>query len=362
MGNPFTSSRFAVKEDFCRRPDLETKIESIIKSKGRLAVIGDRRLGKSSLVKEVARRSKIAHAYTDFMGVKTEADIAKRLMLLIKEPPLTNLLRTVSPNITWDNLTGSFQGNIFGPKARQLLSIDEILASIVKATTQGRISIIMDEFQDLAELDKDLSKYILGSFRREIQSMESAVIFIGSIRHKMTEIFTSLESPFFKSSEILTVPEIPEWDFFEFIKPRFKKGGIKIEPDVFDFIYKITRGVTGDIITLCNGVFDRCANDVTLLTTEHVKNALEALIWGNESSYHFYTKNLTSKQIDCLLAIIQHGGHQPYRTEVMRTANLTSATMTRSLDALVSKGVLFVSDDEYKFFDPFFAYWLNLKF
>lgn len=225
---------------------------------------------------------------------------------------------------------------------------------------------IFDEFQAIGNLDDpNESLYALGSFRSVIQGMNCPVCFTGSIRHEMSHIFTNADSPFFKSSELLTVPSIPLNEMYPFIAKRFKQGKIEYNKDTFLVHYAATNGITGDVIALAKTIFDMFANNKTqTLDSSIITEAIIRHIEPSEGAYSVLLESLTQKQLDCALALANCGGTNPYSKSVLKEANIPNpGSMKRPLNGLLKKNIIFIGKNkELKFFDPFFAYWLQFNF
>ena len=92
-------------------------------------------------------------------------------------------------------------------------SIPEVLASVESLGKKRRLVAVFDEFQDILNLED--SHKALALLRSKIQfQRDIPYIFVGSIRHKMDEIFTHRDSPFFKSAitkkeKSKIIPDLP---------------------------------------------------------------------------------------------------------------------------------------------------------
>lgn len=74
---PFKSGMIVEKADFCGRAQEIRQLSNLIESKNRCYLYGERRVGKTSLVFETARRLKKSCITVDLLGVKTEDDLCR---------------------------------------------------------------------------------------------------------------------------------------------------------------------------------------------------------------------------------------------------------------------------------------------
>ncbi len=96
---PFQYGVVVGKENFCGREEHVKQIKQYIESSQNIILIGERRIGKTSLIYESVRRIKSHQAIiVDLMGVKTTNDLFKRFIFGIAkaETPLFLLTRNLS--------------------------------------------------------------------------------------------------------------------------------------------------------------------------------------------------------------------------------------------------------------------------
>jgi len=118
---PFRTGVQVTGRDFCPREEALRSLRECIQSSGRVYVVGERRIGKSSLIAEAVRPLKsIRPVFVDLMAVKGLEDITHRLgqALLRTEKrhgrllALVKRLASLRPSISVDSLTGSPSGYV----------------------------------------------------------------------------------------------------------------------------------------------------------------------------------------------------------------------------------------------------------
>ena len=255
MKMPFRYGCVVDGEYFCPRPELERQLRNYAESGQNLVIQGERRMGKTSLVKKAISGMKGERLlYIDLYGIRTLADFCRRVMsgvggvtekmsFLKKALSLAHRLR---PALTIDSTTGAPTITVDARAASEPDSLGAVMATVKKLAEDGGLCVVMDEFQDLLKLED--SAKILSEMRGTIQfQADTPYFYLGSSRNDMLRIFTHYDSPFFKSALPFEVPPINEAAFVRFIVSRFRKGGCEIAADVARSLIKFADGVSGDV-------------------------------------------------------------------------------------------------------------------
>ena len=230
--SPFKYGCTVSDEFFCPRPDLEKRLAGHIKSGQHVAVVGPRRTGKSSLVLETARKAKgYALFHVDFLDVRSRAEMCKRMVTSLARLESSDswLSKTMKalvrlrPMLSIDPRDGSPTISIDTREASALGSLDCILDALVAQTARRKVCVVLDEFQDVMNVDDGENALAILRSRIQLDS-KTPYVFLGSVRHKMLDIFLDSRSPFYHGAAILDVGEIAADDFYEFLRQRFALG------------------------------------------------------------------------------------------------------------------------------------------
>ena len=360
-----------VKDDFfCGRQDLLKRADELFASSQNVVFYGERRMGKTSLIVETIRRNKkLTGVFIDFMGVKSEDDVYKRMArsllsynykksifdILVKgfsslRPQLGIDPITQMPTLSIDNKI-KFEDN----------SLDTILKIIAAINKKEKVVIILDEFQEIIKINN--SYEILSKLRGRIQHLtDITFVYAGSVRAQMELIFSDNKSPFFKSAIPILVDKLDENVFSEFIKKRFKKGKRKLSKELVTKLFKTTGQISGDVQQLCEAIWSTTSYGDEL-TSESLMNALELIFSHERMSYERIYSELTEFQSRVLLTIANYGGKEIYSNSFLGNGSFTnSSSVKKSVEKLIKIEVLFHSDKEYKFVNPFFKKWLVKRF
>src|SRR5882724_6877980 len=77
--NPFVYGRVLTARDAaCRRPVLEERVSAAIRDNARVALVGDRRKGKSSIIQRTLEKAKIPMLRLNYHEVVDMADLVMR--------------------------------------------------------------------------------------------------------------------------------------------------------------------------------------------------------------------------------------------------------------------------------------------
>lgn len=367
--NPFIDDSIVSKGDYCPRKKAEKQILDKIKNGHNLALIGDRRIGKTSTAHFVIDSMKdTSKVDVDLYHVTEHSEIAEAII---------DACRKVLDHV-WDSKKVLEYASRFRPKlemtetgvslglstqAKQYKNTLNIAFEFLEETvkrTKGKVVILFDEFQAIKSIKSGPA--ILKYMRGKIQKFTRIpFMYVGSIRHEMDHIFRDQSSPFFKQAEIIYFEHINPDVFFDFISKRFEKKKIKLERNVYDYLYDISNGITGDIQTFCRVAFDSL-EESTVLNFKAFFFVLE-IIYKNELKYYksiLDGKDLTKIQKSLLIQLAAISENvKIYGKDFQKTIGVRSpGAVTNSLNALEKKEYIYKSEERYCFANPFFREWI----
>jgi len=367
--NPFKYGQVVSAGDFCPRPDLLKQLTGFIESGQNVVLQGERRMGKTSLIYEALRQMKRHRmVYSDLLEIKTADDFAKRMIKAIVSTAgqagmmekLVKTLAQLRPSVSIDPFTGQPSVSLDPRITLQPDSIEAILDLLKDMRKRSPIAVVFDEFQDVLNLPD--SKQTLALLRSKVQ-FHSAIpyIFAGSIRNRMSDIFSSPDSPFFKSAIAVDVDRISQDDFLVFLKAKFKTGRRKITEQTLEQIISTAESVPGDVQELCGALWD-ISSPGDSITQEHFSEALELIFSRESKGYEAVLVQITGQQLKCLTGLARLGGKSPLSAAFLEGVGITlPASVKKALNRLVQIKVIYRYRGEYKFINPFFKLWLLWK-
>lgn len=367
--NPFKYGRVVSAEDFCPRSGLLKQLIEFINNGQNVVLQGERRIGKTSLIYEAVRKLKRRRMlYIDLLEIKTVDDLCRRMVKAIIQLEqqaglLERVLKSLAqlrPVISFDPLTGQPSVSLDASVRLMPDSIDSILDMATRLHKKKSLVVVFDEFQDILNLSD--SKETLAVLRSKIQFHRSIpYIFAGSVRNKMSEIFTDSESAFFKSAIPMEVGPLGKDVFVRFLTQKFTVGKRILEKDVLKTVLNMAENVPGDVQELCGALWENSSYRDEISCAD-IGAALE-LIYARESKgFETALVQLTSQQLKCLVGIARMGGKTPQSSAFVQGVGLTlPASVKKALVRLVQLKIIYRYQGEYKFVNPFFKSWLIWK-
>ncbi len=312
--NPFVYGRVLGREDAaCPRPAYERAIEDAVTHHGRLALVGDRRLGKSTLVERTHQVLGAPLLHWDFHKVYSAQDLVHRaaedLERFVRE--LSPIARKVTPwlrevGLGIQDIKLSYHG--VGAVLSTRMPTDHLkrlLGYVAEIAKRRQFSLFIDELQDVADrLEPREGEAILGLLRSELQRMRIACFFAGSARESFRSLFVSDSSPFYESARLIEVESIPRDDFARYLQAAFERGKCKAPRELIDVLLTIGGHSPNDVQHLAHEVWN--AAKPGELTSRELRTALMKILGDITPLADAWIEKLTRSQTRALLATALH--------------------------------------------------------
>jgi len=369
MKNPFRYGCIVGGEFYCPRPELSRELLRYAESGQNVVLQGERRMGKTSLIHETFReQSGFRMLYIDLMGTKTIADFCrkvasavvgldKRRSFLMKTLEFLSRLR---PTLALDPASGAASISLDTRASSEIASLEDIMDMIARHAKTTRLCVVFDEFQDMLNLED--ADTVMATLRGKIQFQSDVpYFFLGSIRNKMSDIFTNSRSPFFKSAILFDIPPITDAEFTAFLTQRFEAGRRHVSEDVIRRILELSNRVSGDVQELCDALWAATRENASV-TQEDIGKAMQIVFAREAKSYTPIVTQLTAIQMRIVREVARSGGRNVYGRAFLENCNVPNASSVRkSIMRMVELDILFLADDgEYRFTNPFFGEWLRV--
>jgi hypothetical protein len=367
--NPFKYGQVVSAGDFCPRPDLMKQAVESIKAGQNIVLQGERRTGKTSLIHEAVRQLKKRRMlYIDLLEIKDADDLCKRMVKAVisleqQSGFLDRVLRALAhlrPTVSVDPLTGEPSISLDASVSLKPDSIDGILDLVVSMHKRSPLVVMFDEFQDILNLQS--SKETLALLRSKIQFHSSIpYVFAGSVRNQMHEIFTSPDSPFFKSAISIEVGSLNREKFKSFLKGKFATGKRTVDDEVLNIGFEIAGDLPGDVQQFCGALWDTTPEKAHI-GKAGIPSALHLIFSRESKGYESVLVQLTSHQLRCLVGLARLGGKAPFSGAFLQGVGIpVPASVMKALHRLVQHKVIYRYSGEFKFVNPFFKAWLIWK-
>ena len=370
--NPFRLKGYHGASLFCDREEETKLLIENATNEINTTLLSIRRMGKTGLIHHcfnaLEKNKNWECIYVDIYATQNLAEFTNQMAsAILKKFPqnksigkkFIDLIKGFSPVISYDALTGNPEISFNYAQEKQYEHSLKGLFNFLEQQNQ-QIIIAIDEFQQVGNYPEKNTEALL---RTIIQSLKNVVfIFSGSHKHLLIEMFNSAKRPFFSSTSPLHLGNIPSDKYGIFIKRLFKKGERRIDNDSISFILEWTRTHTYYTQALCNKIFTLSDAEITI---ETVYKACDTILKEQENVFFQYRNLLTGAQWNLLKAIAKEDKvFQPTANAFTSKYKLgNSASVKRSLEALVSKEMVYKEDNKdgsyYQVYDCFLSRWLE---
>ena len=372
--NPFRFGALALDEAFADRERELAELVADMRNGQDVVIFAPRRYGKSSLAWRASQElvsQGLLIASVDLMTTPTKARLAEKLAASIYENVASPLERVreralapfrglrIQPTVTVSPDDGSFSFS-FGV-SHQAADLDATLERLLAlpaelgAARERRVALIMDEFQEAIEIDRDLPRLLRSAFQ---QQPEVAHVYLGSRRHVMERIFNDENEPFWRSAKPIELERIEAGAFAEFVIGRFAPTGKRIEPAIAAALVRLTKGHPYATQELCYFLWEETAPDGDAGRGE-LDRALAAVLRSEHAHFTLLWNAASPVQKLLLEALASEQPGRPFTVAYRRDHDLPSASnIQRAARTLVQREVVTATRGSHEIAEPFLAEWI----
>ena len=366
--NPFLVSDYHTPQYFCNRNDEKDRLISAVKNGRNVTLLSYRRLGKTGLIKHtfnsLKKEKNYRVLYIDIFSTKNLNDFVQEFAsALVKDEndkgsnflkKVSQLVSGVRGKIILNDITGIPELEVaYSSTEDTERSLSQIFQYL--ANQKERYVIALDEFQQINSYPERNIEAIL---RTHIQHQhKDNFIFSGSNKHLLTSIFSEYGRPFYASTDFMELGRLDKEEYTKFIHKHFKKGGRKISIELITEVLDYLNIHTYYVQYFFNKLYSMGEKQIEL---KHINFIKTQILKENEYVYFNYRALLTSFQFDVLKSIAKEDGVKGILSKkFIGKYNLGQpSSVSKTVKALVSKELLYVSDGKYKVYDVFFDKWL----
>lgn len=354
MKNPFKFGTVVEDEYFTDRIKETQYIRQLLDSENHLILISPRRFGKSSVVLKAVKQSKYPYLMLNLQKVVSTEDFAAQLLKeVFRLRPFERIrhlmshfriIPTMSVNPMTDGVEVSFQPTV----DNRVLLEDAMLLLEKVGSNMGKLVVILDEFQEIRVIDKNLDKQL-----RSIMQLQHNLnyVILGSQESMMTEIFERKKSPFYHFGTLMHLSKIPYDDFFAYVSER-------ISPILGSDGEMVAQEIL--LYTSCHPYYtQQLASQVWQLAyyeevrQDLVAQAVERLVTVHDLDFErlWLGFNRMDKRIMQMLC---------RNKNPLQDKSLPTSTAYSAVKRLVKMGYV-VRTERYELEDPFFKRWINAR-
>lgn len=386
--------KYYLKEDqeiFTNRERELAKLESDYKNfslgtKLRLALIGLRRVGKTSLIFESIRKSKeeISFIYLDFKRMSFVPEnfslqyVASCIYWVFKPKEdltelyeIENLIRISAENkeivkylidISEALNKKAINRNYLFEKA---ISFPEFLSKILKK----KIIVILDEFQEILRLNKyEDIKEVIDKFRSCIQAQEVGYVLSGSVISLMEKITSKTKSALFLQFEKQYLGNFDLNSAIELVTKLSKRRNLAFSNETSRFLYKLTYGHPFYLTVLTPKIIENHQLYGYSLDTNLVKKVFLLELTNIKSSLYEYFSYIYNDSLErargenLLKLAMEYLAREDglKLSEISKLLNKGLNMTQTALNELIKVDLLIKTEDKrYYFKDQVFRQWLR---
>lgn len=338
-------------------------------------LLAPRRMGKTSLVKRVAKEvqsEEIRIVHLDIFSCRNEYDFLNMLATAV-------LKQTSSHLEEWLQNAQEFLSRIvpkvnFSPDPTQDYSIslgitprthspEDVLNLPEKIAQKKGIHIILciDEFQQVGEFPDSL--YVQKRMRSVWQHHDNvSYCLYGSKKNMMMTLFQQRSKPFYKFGTTMELGTIPVEDWTPYLRRQFTTEGRTLSEPMAERICNMVELHSSYVQQLAFMTLV-CTPLNGEVTEDIIAQAYENLLDENTTLFQEKTESLTSYQLNFLKAIIADIHEDFGKNSIRQEYNLGShSNIVRIKTALIEKELIETRKDGLFIADPVMKQWFKSRF
>ncbi|MGI6098748.1 MAG: ATP-binding protein [Lentisphaerae bacterium] len=371
--NPFLVSGYQGPDYFCDREKETEELASALANGRNVCLVSPRRMGKTGLILHLFNRldatipSVRCRFYIDIFSTQNLHDFTTMLARAVvgrlddhSEAALRRIgsfFKSFRPTFSFDSQTGAPTLSFDIKPSETRRSLSEVFDYIRESGK--RCVIAIDEFQQILEYP---DKGVEADLRSHAQFLPNAgLVFSGSKKHLMEEMFSSAKRPFYQSTQKIALGEIQLEPYRTFATGLFAKANRVLEPEAFDWIYNELSGHTWYVQMALNRIF---ASGRKTTAVSDAQEAIDAAIACEDATYKAFCEMLPRGQLAVLKALaVERGVAEPFKGSFLAKHRLGAASSVRqALKALENKALVLKGESgKYFVYDRFFGLWLRKR-
>lgn len=372
--NPFIITEKVVPQYFCDREKESAQLIKLLKNGNNVVLISKRRVGKTGLIQFCFGQPDFQADYLMvYVDILSTTNLREFIYILGQE--IFSVVRTRGEKL-WKNFllaVKSIAGKIGFDPVSGLPSLNLQLGDIVHpeytlkeifhylSHADKPCIVAIDEFQQITKYPENNVEALIRSHLLQINNCR--MIFSGSERHLLENMFTHSSQPFYMSASFLELIAIPEDKYVAFIVKLFSERNKRISREIAARIYSEFNGVTYYIQRVCNGVFANTPPGGEV-NEGIIAQTMDEILYSFDYMFRMRLGNVTTRQKELLMAIAKEKVAEAVTSvDFIERHSLTSPTIVQSsLRSLIKNSLVVKNEKSYCVEDLFFRLWLNKNF
>ncbi|WP_196138632.1 ATP-binding protein [Aliikangiella sp. G2MR2-5] len=373
--NPFKFDIEVAGDFFCGRKQEIADLVEHIENETNIIMFAKRRIGKSSLLKEVFTHhlpKNILKTHIDIYSVSNIRELYLKIVkgieesLLGFESNLKKLSRLVDKLQNYFAnakvslvLSGKPQLKIEATEKDYFQAIESLFSHYFEFLADHNLQavIAIDEFQKIVSLNESEK---IEELLRTIANkrVNTSFVYTGSKRNILLAMFNDSGRAFFKLGTEFELPPISKNEFYLWVNERMALKNLRVEISAFEHLYHEADGETRFIQQVCHEIF-RLHQNKDIIDLNRIQEIICDVI--RKKTYNAQLLNrYTAAQQNTLKLIASSNGVNIYQNDLLSTFGVSKATAQSSLRSLLKEGVIFQDlNGALSFEDVEFKLWLR---
>lgn len=356
----------AYGEAFCNRTAEIQQLVGNIKNGKHTFINATRRYGKSSLCEKAISSASLPHAKVDLHVATSEKGVERSVLKGIIEligkavgpvdkslHTIKHILKNLKPKLSFEAIGFQLEFDIEA-KASVAEVLREAILILDALLTAKKVQavLLLDEFQRVAEIEQNAG--IEGGIRSAAQETQNlAIIFSGSNRHLMEQIFQDKVRPLYKLCKKIRLDRIDIEHYRNHLNKASKLMWQKNLPEnVFIEIMKLTQQHPYYVNYLCDYLWTDCESPPEV---QDVKRVWEMLVEEERSDLLNEYFQLTENQKRALQFIATKSGRHMLSGDVSKETGMVVSSMSYTINSLMNKDLVeSLGKSHYRVINPLY--------
>ena len=369
LNNPFVTYGYKGPEYFCDREQETKSIITALHNERNITLVAPRRMGKTGLIHHVFNQIEqtqpdVRCFYVDIFPTKNLQQMVQamaRAILGKLDSPSQTAMRKVTqffgrfrPTVTYDEITGVPTVSLDIAPNEERNTLKQIFEYMHQSGVRCYVAI--DEFQQILQYSDTGIEALIRSY---IQFLPNVYfIFAGSQHHVLEQMFSSVNRPFFQSTQMMHLGPLDESKYRQFANDFFKVQNREISTKLFHQLYETMHGVTWYVHAVLNRVYQEAEKPITHKLIDQV---MRELVEEQSPVFQNYYNVMTVNQAAVAVAIAREQKvAKPLSQDFIARYKLPSpSSVQTSLEKLEENQIIQHNTSGYFIYDHFFAQWLR---
>lgn len=364
MQNPFSITKPASGKSFCNRTEEKDQLKKLISNSENILLYSHRRMGKTSLINEVANelKNEVTAIYIDLYGTVSIDELISSLLKGISrlETSMEKLSRFLKNKFNTFNLKFSFDLTSGAPVAipsfsseNRIPALEEVFGFLNNLSGKKKLFVVFDEFQEVATYND--SEVFEKKLRSYIQWHENvSYLFAGSQKSLLVEMFTDVKRAFYRQAVPVSLSKISSSHYADWIRDLYHQAGKEIDRDL-----------VLDVVNRCDEHPMYIQEFFALLWDEkHISRNLVAslektIIKRRESEFYSIWDTLTLNQRKTLKLLVRTRGKDIFTAQNLSKNGLKAASQVIASLKVLEKREIVSKNSGYSIINPMLLRWIE---